>query len=112
VKNNLSTNLQDIAVSNYPSASTLFTNSFPPLSLTVFTFAPAAPSLSVLPAVSGQFAFQLDGQWGTPYIIQTSTNLLTWTSISTNLLTGASLNFTNTIPTGTGQEFWRAVWEP
>ncbi len=111
-KNGLGTNLQDIAVSNYPSAATLFTNSFPPLSLTVFTFAPSAPSLNVLPAASGQFAFQLDGQWGTPYIVQTSTNLITWTSLSTNLLAGASLNFTNTIPPGTGLKFWRAVWQP
>ena len=92
-------------MSNYPSASTLFTYSFPPLSLTVFTFAPSAPSLNALPAASGQFAFQLDGQWGTPYIVQTSTNFITWTSLSTNLLAGASLNFTNTIPPGTGLKF-------
>jgi hypothetical protein len=112
VKNGLSTNLQDIAVSNYPSASTLFTNSFAPLSLTVFTFAPSAPSLQVLPAASGQFAFQLSGQSGTPYIIETSTDLVTWTSISTNLLTGASLNITNTIPPGAGQQYWSAFWQP
>jgi len=111
-KNNQSVALQDIAVSNYPSAGTLFTNSFPPLSLTVFTFAPAAPSLEALPAISGQFAFQLEGQPGTPYIVQTSTNLVIWTSQSTNLLTGASLNFTNAIPSGTGLRFWRAVWQP
>ena len=73
-------------MSNYPSASTLFTYSFPPLSLTVFNFAPAAPSLKALPSASGQFAFQLNGQSMTPYIIQTSTNLVTWTSVSTNLL--------------------------
>jgi alpha-L-arabinofuranosidase len=111
-ESNLSLSLQGIAVSNYPSASTLFTNSFPPLSLTLFTFAPAAPSLAVLPAASGQFAFQLDGQSGTPYIVQTSPDLANWTSVSTNLLTGASLNITNTIPPGTNVEFWRAVWQP
>lgn len=104
--------LQDIAVSNYPSAGTLFTNSFAPLSLTVFTFAPSAPSLNVLPSASSQFAFQLNGQSGTPYIIQTSADLVTWTSKSTNLLTGASLNITNAIPPGTGDQFWRAVWQP
>jgi hypothetical protein len=111
-KNNQSVALQDIAVSNYPSAGTRFTNSFPPLSLTVFTFAPTAPSLEALPATSGQFVFQLEGQPGTPYIVQTSTNLVIWTSQSTNLLTGASLNFTNAIPPGTGLRFWRAVWQP
>jgi alpha-L-arabinofuranosidase len=112
VENDLSASLQDIAVSTYPSASTLFTNSFPPLSLTVFTFAPAAPSLTVLPSAFGQFAFQLEGQSATPYVLQTSSNLVTWTSTSTNLLTGASMNFTNTIPPGTGSQFWRAVWQP
>jgi len=112
VENNLSANLQDIAVSRYSSASTLFTYSFAPLSLTVFNFAPAAPSLSVLPAPSGHFALKLNGQPMTPYIIQTSTNLITWTSISTNLLTGTTLNITNAIQLGTGDEYWRAVWEP
>ena len=111
-ESNLSLTLQQIAVSNYPSASTLFTNSFPPLSLTVFTFDPSAPTLSVLPAASGEFAFQLNGQSGTPYVLQTSTNLIAWTSQSTNALTGASMNFTNAIPPGNGQKFWRAVWEP
>ncbi len=111
-ENDLSFALQDIAVSNYPSASILFTNSFPPFSLTLFIFAPAAPQLSVLPAPSGQFAFQLNGQPMTPYIIRTSTDFVTWTSISTKLLTGASLYITNTIPPGTSHAYWRAVWEP
>jgi hypothetical protein len=111
-ENDLNFALQDIAVSTYPSASTLFTNSFPPLSLTLFTFAPAAPSLSALPAPSGQFAIQLHGQSMTPYILQMSTNLADWTCISTNLLTGASLNITNAIPPGAGNGYWRAVWRP
>jgi hypothetical protein len=80
--------------------------------LTVFTFAPAAPSLNMLPAAAGQFAFQLNGQSGTPYILQTSTNLATWTSMSTNLLSSAYMNFTNAVPQGTAGEFWRAVWVP
>jgi alpha-L-arabinofuranosidase len=111
-ESNLSLTLQGIAESNYPTASTLFTTSFPALSLTVFTFAPAAPSLSVLPAIPGQFAFQLNGQSETPYVLQTSTNLVAWTSQSTNLLTGPSMDFTNTVPPGTGNKYWRAVWEP
>ena len=111
-KNNQSVALQDIAVSNYPSAGTLLTNSFAPLSLTVFTFTPSAPSLGVLSAASGQFSFQLQGQSGTPYVVQTSTDLVTWTSLSTNLLTAASLKFTNAIPPGGGLKFWRGIWQP
>ena len=111
-ENNQSSALQDIAVSSYSSAGTLFTNTFPPLSLTVFTFAPSPPSLTVLPAASGQFTFQLQGQSGVSYVVQTSTNLIAWTSISTNLLTGASTNFTNAVPPGSGRKFWRALWQP
>ncbi len=111
-ENNQSAALQDVAVSSYASAGTQFTNTFSPLSLTLFTFAPAAPLLKMLAASPGQFAFQLEGQPQTPYVVQTSTNLVNWTSVSTNLLTGASMNFTNAIPSGSGRQFWRAVWQP
>lgn len=109
-KNNQSSALQDVAVTNYASAGSLFTNLFPPLSLTVFTFAPAAPSLKVLPAAPGRFEFQVAGQAGTPYVVQTSTNLANWVFVSTNLMTGSSLNLTNSITTS--PSFWRVVWQP
>jgi hypothetical protein len=111
-KNGLSLLSQQIAVSSYSPVSTQFTYAFPPLSLTLFDFAPAAPSLSVLPAASGQFAFQLNGQSQTPYVLQTSSNLSTWNSVSTNLLTGTSMNFTNAVTPGSVGQYWRAVWEP
>lgn len=111
-ENNLSAALQDIAITNFSPAGPVFTNSFPPLSLTVFTFSPAAPSLKALPAPAGKFAFQLQGQPGTPYVIESSSNLLTWTPVSTNLLTGISTNITNSISAGPGKNFWRAVWQP
>ena len=111
-ENNESATLQDIAVSNYTSASTVFTNSFAPLSMTVFTFSPSAPSLKALAAGGAQFAFQLEGQAGTPYVIQSSSNLVTWTSVSTNMMPGTSLNISNNIPAGAGRKFWRAVWQP
>jgi PKD repeat protein len=40
VRDSLSAALQDIAVTNYPAASNQFTYSFPPYSLTLFTFVP------------------------------------------------------------------------
>jgi hypothetical protein len=47
---------QDIALTTYSPASTNFTYSFPPYSLTLFSFspfaAPAAPQLAVLPAAA------------------------------------------------------------
>jgi hypothetical protein len=111
--------LQDIQT-NSVSVGTVFTNSFPPYSLTLFTFAPSvgpprAPQLQVLSSAAGQLIFQLQGQSGTPYVIQTSTDLTSsanWLSVSTNTLSGSTLNFTNPIPSGGAQQFWRALWQP
>jgi hypothetical protein len=111
VENNLATNLQDIAVSSFSGVAPVFTNSFAPLSLTLFTFAPAAPSLNALPAAPGQFVLRLNGQPGTPYVIQSSTNLRNWNTVSTNFLAGSFFNLTNSTA-GTNSQFWRAVWQP
>ena len=97
---------------NYPSANAVFTNSFPPYSLTLFSFAPAAARLTPVTAGDGHFVFQLQGQPSAPYVIQTSTNLLAWTSVSTNTLTGNTLNITNSIVPDLSPRFWRAVWRP
>jgi alpha-N-arabinofuranosidase len=111
---------QDIAMTNFPAASPGFNYSFAPLSLTLFTFAPAAPRLAVLPPVThlgGQFVVQLLGQPGVRYYIQSSTNLSptnlsAWTTVSTNTLVANTLNLTNPIPAGTTARFWRALWQP
>ncbi len=111
---------QDIAVTSFTSASTNFTCTFPPLSVTLFNFAPAAPRLLVLPPTpqpGGQFLFQLQGQPGVRYRVQSSTNLNStnssaWTTLSTNTLSGNTLNFTNPVPAGTIARFWRALWQP
>ena len=106
---------QDIATNSFGGAGTNFGCNLPPLSLTLFTLAPAAPRLAALPPASaGQFVFQLQGQANVRYVIQNSTNLATtnWLSVSTNTLAGSTLGFTNPIPSGTGQKFWRAVWLP
>jgi hypothetical protein len=103
----------DIAQTNF-SAATNFNYTFAPYSLTVFVFAPVAPSLKALPPQpgSGQFVLQLSGQSGTPYVLQTSTNLSAWTPVSTNLATTSSINITNMSASGASGQFWRAVWEP
>jgi hypothetical protein len=109
--NNLVPGAQDIAT-NSLSVGAVFTNSFPPYSLTLFTFAPAPAQLSARLPQPGQFVLQLQGQPGTPYIIQSSPDLFTWTPVLTNLLAGNVLNLTNAIPSDAGQQFWRAVWQP
>jgi hypothetical protein len=103
----------DIAT-NFLAAGTNFNHTFAPYSLTVFSFAPRAASLKVLPVQpgSGQFVMQLAGQSGAPYVLQISTNLSAWTSVSTNVAAASSINITNTLAPGAARQFWRAVWQP
>jgi hypothetical protein len=104
----------DIALGSFATAGTNFSYNFPPLSLTLFTFAPAAPSLTVLPPPpqpGGQVVLQIQGQPGV-YVIQTSTNLSTWTAACTNTLSGNTANVTNSVPPGSTTRFWRAMWQP
>ena len=95
-------------------AGTNFSYAFAPYSATVLTLAPAPALLVALPPspVTNQFVFQLQGQAGVPYVIQRSTNLVTWTSISTNLLLTATTNLANSLTPIFPQQFWRAIWLP
>jgi hypothetical protein len=104
---------QDLYTNTTASAS-VFTNSFSPYSLTLLTFAPAAPILAqAAQSPSGdEFTFQVQGQPGAPYVIQASTNLGIWTSVSTNVSATASFWITNSIPSATPVQFWRALWQP
>ena len=112
-RTNASYALQDIATNNFAGADTNFTYNFPSLSMTLLTLAPSAPRLAALtPAPAGTFAFQLQGQPNVRYVIQNSTDLIAWASVSTNTLTNSTLNFTNPISAGAPVKFWRAVWQP
>ena len=106
---------QDIATNSFPTASGSFNYSFPPYSLTLFTLAPAAPGLAVMPPSgpsSNVFVFQLMGQPGVPYVLQTSPDLSHWTPTVTNVMGGTVVNVTNPISPATPQKFWRALWQP
>ena len=106
---------QDIATNTFTGAGSTFSYSFPALSLTLFTLAPTAPSLVILPPApqpGGACVLQLQGQPGARYYVQVSTNLAVWTTVSTNRLTSNALNLTNPVPAGAAISFWRAVWQP
>ncbi len=109
---NAAASLQDIATTNFPIAGTNFTFSFPPLSLTLFTFAPGPAALSGLGVQSGQVKLLLQGQPGTPYVIQSSPDLMAWTSVSTNTLVASTLNITIPVSTNFPRQFYRTVWQP
>jgi hypothetical protein len=112
METNATASLQDIALTNFPTARTNFNYSFPPLSLTLFTFAPGPSALSVSGFQSGQMSFQLQGQPGTSYVIQSSSDLTAWTPISTNMLFGSTTNIVLPVSMGSPQQFYRAVWQP
>jgi hypothetical protein len=97
----------DITETDFPAAAAAFPWSFAPYSLTLFTLAPAAPQLQVLPSAGGNFIFQLSGQAGAPCIIQTSSDLVHWFNVLTN-----TLPVTNSLPVASAAQFWRAVWIP
>jgi len=101
---------KDITTNSIANAGVTFAYNFPKLSMTLFTLTPAAPKLAAIPAGGGQFAFQLQGQLGARYVIQSSSNLNDWTVQTTNTLTGSMLNMTNTVMFP--QQYWRAVWQP
>ena len=90
----------DVASAAFIVSGTNFSFAFAPYSATVLTFAPAPARLVALPglATASQFVFQLQGQSGVPSVIQRSTNLVTWTAVSTNTPAIANLNLTNTVP--------------
>jgi hypothetical protein len=104
----------DVAQTNFPAAGTNFNYTFPPYSETVLALSPAPAILLVLPIppTTNQFIFQVQGQTGVPYVIQQSTNLTTWTSVSTNTPAASMFNVTNPISAATPQQFWQVLWQP
>lgn len=104
--------LQDLATNNVAITGTNLNYTFPPLSLTLFTFAPRAATLAAQNLPARQLQLVIQGQPGTPYILQGSSDLIHWSSLSTNLLAGSSLAITNPISSAVPIQFYRAVWLP
>jgi hypothetical protein len=105
----------DVAQTALSGVSASFNYSFAPYSATVLSLYPAPASLTAIlnPADATQIILQLQGQSGVPYVIQSSSNLTVWTSISTNTPLGANtVSITNTISPSVLKTFWRAIWQP
>ncbi len=86
-------------IAQSPSAPTIAVvvsdNGIPPMSATQSFVAtvnrPAAPNLTAASLAGNRISFQISGDQGPDYIIQTSTNLLAWSTLAT--LTPATLPF-------------------
>ena len=99
----------DVATNTLAGIGTQFIATFPPYAVTLLTLPPAAPGLTVSRSAS-QITLQVQGQSAVPYVLQSSTNLATWTSELTNTLTGGTWNVSTNVSKPV--KFWRAVWVP
>jgi alpha-L-arabinofuranosidase len=114
VRTNGPASTQDIATNTLTGAASIFTASFPPLSATLLTLPPAAPRLSIVPPTRAdeQAQLQLQGCPAARYVIQNSSDLFTWSTVSTNTLSTSTLILTNLVPARADISFWRAFWQP
>lgn len=102
----------DVAQTNLSGAGTNFSYAFPPYSATVIMLTPAPPGLqAAAPTPDGQFVFQLSGQPWVPYVIQYSTDMVTWITTATNTSATGTMSITNSLAPSATQQFWRAIWQ-
>jgi hypothetical protein len=69
-------------------------------------------STSTVTLSGGTLQVQFTGADGYAYAVQTSSNLLDWTTISTNYPANGSFNFMDTSPHGSPRRFYRSVLQP
>jgi hypothetical protein len=67
---------------------------------------PAPASLSGASINTGQFSFNYTSDAGISYVVQSSSNLVDWVSLATNVAPGGSVLFSN-ILNSTGTQFYR-----
>jgi len=99
---------QDIAT-NALVVGPRFTAAFPPYSVTLLTIPPAAPGLTATRS-GGQFGLLVQGQAQVRYLLQSSTNLTTWSAEATNILAGNTWYVTTNL--SQPRKYWRAAWLP
>ena len=60
----------------------------------------------------GTLQVQFTGADGYAYTVQTSSNLLNWTAVSTNYPANGSFNFVDPLPPGSPRRFYRSILRP
>lgn len=81
----------------------------PQQSVTLFVLPPSSKvTLAAGPRLTnGNFPFTAQGEIGGTFVVQSSTNLLTWTPVSTNTFSSEQVSFA--LSAGAAQKFYRAV---
>ncbi len=69
-------------------------------------------STSSVSQTGGAVQVQFSGADGFAYAVQTSSNLLDWTTVSTNYPFNGSFNFTDALPPGSPRHFYRSILQP
>ena len=80
--------------------------------ITADVLPPPRPRLTLLSRTGGQTLLRLTGQNGASFAIEGSTNLVNWTALRTNLVTGGSFDYTDTSSAGLNRRMYRARWVP
>jgi hypothetical protein len=92
---------------NYTNGALQTTVPSPSITLLVF---PPSPALSLTPGaprIDGQFEFAVSGEIGRTFVLQTATNLLQWSPVSTNIFAGTNVQFL--LPIRPAAQFYRVV---
>ncbi len=108
--NSLIPGAQDIGTNYLAVVGPRLTNNFPPYTATLITIPPAAPALSIQSQPDGQSVLQIVGQPQVQYVAQGSPDLVIWTPVMTNTLSGTTWKLTNSA--AAAMRFWRAAWQP
>ena len=69
-------------------------------------------STSTVSQTGGTMQIQFTGADGFAYALQTSSNLLDWTAVSTNYPVNGSFNFMDASPPGAPRRFYRSILQP
>ena len=77
-----------------------------------FTASTLPPWLTSLPVTGDQFHFTVHGYAQQHIIVQTSTDLVNWTPLSTNTITTGRVDISDGLVDGQPQRFYRAVLSP
>jgi pectate lyase len=104
--------LADVQATNVGAYSVVITNSAGTIasasaSLAVSSTTPAMPQVSAPGYTNGVFSLTVNGDSGHDYIIQTSTNLVDWTSIYTNPMPVLPFTWSDSNASNFGQQYYR-----
>jgi len=80
--------------------------------ITADVFIPPRPRLTWLGRANGQTLLRLNGQTGSKFAIEASTNLVNWTALKTNLVTDGSFDYVDTSAASFSRRLYRARWVP